>query len=145
MGLKIVMDANIFVSAVFGGKPQKALCTAFAEGEVFICDKMKRELLDLPHNLCAKLSGGQQEELTRLLKILILQTTQVKPAIKINICRDPKDNVYLETCLTAGADILLTGDKDLLEISQKELKKADLQNLQILNPEKFLKKYSFFS
>lgn len=32
----------------------------------------------------------------------------------IDICRDPKDNMYLELALSGNADIIITGDTDLL-------------------------------
>jgi len=32
----------------------------------------------------------------------------------INICRDPKDNKFLELAAEANADYIITGDKDLL-------------------------------
>ena len=39
---------------------------------------------------------------------------------KVRICRDPKDNFLLSLAKDGNADILLTGDKDLLELSQFE-------------------------
>jgi len=36
----------------------------------------------------------------------------------IKICRDPKDNFLLALAKDGKADILLTGDKDLLEIKK---------------------------
>lgn len=144
MALNIVIDANIFVSSAFGGNPQKALCLAFAIGEIFITDKIKRELLNLPNRLSSKLNPEKQKILISLLKSFLHQTTEITPRIKINLCRDKKDNAYLEACLTAKADILLTGDKDLLEIGEKELLKINLPNLKILKPAEFLKRYSNF-
>ena len=40
----------------------------------------------------------------------------VNVTTKVNICRDPKDNFLL--ALEANADVLITGDSDLLEIEQ---------------------------
>ena len=36
----------------------------------------------------------------------------------VEICRDPKDNFLLALAVDGGADFLLTGDKDLLELNQ---------------------------
>lgn len=38
----------------------------------------------------------------------------------VTICRDPKDNMVIETALAAGASIVVTGDKDLLTLHQYE-------------------------
>ncbi|MBD2777542.1 putative toxin-antitoxin system toxin component, PIN family [Iningainema sp. BLCCT55] len=35
----------------------------------------------------------------------------------ISICRDPKDNKFLEVALGGSADYLVTGDNDLLVLS----------------------------
>jgi len=56
----------------------------------------------------------------------------------IDISRDKKDNAYLNLCLKARADFLLTGDKDLLEISPKKLKSSGLNRLKIVSPDTFL-------
>ncbi len=33
-------------------------------------------------------------------------------------CRDPDDTKFLQLAVTAGADLLVTGDKDLLDITE---------------------------
>ena len=58
----------------------------------------------------------------------------VSPRKKLFICRDPEDNFVLECCLEAEADILISGDKDLLEIKNLPFK------LKILTPRMYLKK-----
>lgn len=141
MALKIVVDANIYISSAFGGKPQEALCFAFSIGEVFTTNKINMELINLPDKLSSKLNIEKQNILTHYFKTLLRQTIEITPRVKITICRDPKDNAYLEACLASRADILLTGDKDLLEISPEELRNIGLSDLKILKPAEFLVKY----
>lgn len=142
MALRIIVDANIFISSAFGGKPQAALCLAFSIGEVFTTNKITRELLALPEKLSSKLNEEKQNILAHYFKTLLRQTTVINSHVKINICRDPKDNAYLEACFASKANILLTGDKDLLEISMEELNKSGLSKLKILTPAKFLSIHS---
>ena len=54
--------------------------------------------------------------------------------IKINACRDPKDNKFLELALTAKANCIVTGDKDLLVLHP-------FHNIPILTPGDFLKSF----
>jgi len=56
----------------------------------------------------------------------------VQPEEKVTICRDPEDNMILECCLKAGANFLITSDKDLLDIKGLPF------NLNILTPRKFI-------
>lgn len=37
-----------------------------------------------------------------------------EPAVRVSDCRHPKDNKYLELALAAGAEIIVSGDHDLL-------------------------------
>lgn len=57
------------------------------------------------------------------------------PAKRVSVCRDPKDNMILNCCLAAGADLLITGDKDLLDIIDLPFK------LKIMTPGEFIKTY----
>jgi hypothetical protein len=50
---------------------------------------------------------------------------------KYTLCRDLKDNFLLDLAVTAEADFLVTGDKDLLEIKT-------LENVKILSPTDFI-------
>jgi predicted nucleic acid-binding protein len=54
------------------------------------------------------------------------------PRRNIHICRDPKDDMLIACCLASKAVILLTGDKDLLSISDAP------PGLEILRPKEFL-------
>jgi uncharacterized protein len=40
----------------------------------------------------------------------------VLPTKTLFLCRDPKDNMVLECCFKAGVNVLISGDKDLLEL-----------------------------
>ena len=56
-----------------------------------------------------------------------------EPYHSIDVCRDSKDDKFLELSKTIQADFLITGDKDLLELKQFE-------NTQILKPSEFIAK-----
>jgi putative PIN family toxin of toxin-antitoxin system len=45
----------------------------------------------------------------------------------VRVCRDPKDDKFLELAVDGEAQILVTGDQDLLELSP-------FRNIQILTP-----------
>ena len=47
-------------------------------------------------------------------------------------CRDPKDDKFLEVALNGRADLILTGDADLLALHP-------WQNIAILSPAQYLK------
>lgn len=42
----------------------------------------------------------------------------VSSKVSVKICKDKKDNKFLECALAAGADYLISGDKHLLELKK---------------------------
>jgi len=55
-------------------------------------------------------------------------------SVNIDICRDPKDNKFLELAVETGAACIITGDKDLLVLHP-------FQNIPILSAADFLKEF----
>lgn len=49
----------------------------------------------------------------------------------INACRDPKDNMFLELAVSGNANIIISGDKDLLELNP-------FRDIQIISPKEFI-------
>ena len=134
---KVVIDANVFVSAIFGGVPLEAVTKAFNRDTVFISPSIEEELLGLPDKLQRKLNPEQILEFKNLVRKLLVHTKMVKPKHKLKVCRDQKDNAYLELCLVSKADFLVTGDNDLLDIPRDELLSSGLENLKVLTPAEF--------
>jgi uncharacterized protein len=58
----------------------------------------------------------------------------IKISSKISICRDPKDNKFLELAIDSGAACIITGDKDLLVLNPFE-------GIPILTAADFLKAF----
>ena len=50
-----------------------------------------------------------------------------------NICRDPKDNMFLNCALAGKADFIISGDDDLLALKK-------VSEIEIIKPVHFLKK-----
>jgi uncharacterized protein len=52
----------------------------------------------------------------------------------ITVCRDPKDDMYLELALSGKADCIVTNDLDLLVLNPFE-------NIPIITPKEFLERF----
>ncbi len=65
-----------------------------------------------------------------LMKELQLQTVKSK----VSVCRDSKDDKFLSLALEGEADVLVTGDKDLLNLER-------FQKTEIITPRDFLEKF----
>ncbi len=143
--MRIVLDTNIIVSAAFGGIPLEAIHCA-SHYTIYISDEIEKELYGVIGKLANRISPQVFEELKRQINIIIRITKKIKSkkSIKIKICRDPKDNAYLELAKLAKADILVTGDKDLLSLTLQDLKRVGLRKLNIITPRELIQQYTDF-
>ena len=138
---KIVVDANVIISAAFGGKPLEAVVRALEEHEVYLSLTIERELREVILGLSKKLTEEQIFFIHEKIQQLLSLAKRVSVTTHVVLCRDAKDDHYLSVCREAGADFLVTGDKDLLSISQESLKKNKISCL-IVSPQEFLEKIS---
>ncbi len=69
--------------------------------------------------------------LTRIIIALLRESTLVDITESIRACRDPKDDKFLELAINAEAMCIISGDKDLLELSP-------FRNIPIMKPDEFL-------
>ena len=111
----IVFDASALVSAALkvDSIPERALLHA-EEVDVLALsvavDAEIAEVLSRP-KFARALSLARCE---RFLEFLRNAAVWFEPMIRVTDCRDPKDNKYLELALAAGAEIMISGDEDLL-------------------------------
>jgi predicted nucleic acid-binding protein len=56
---KVVIDANVIISAAFGGKPLEAVVRALEDHEVYLSLTIKRELQEVISGLSKKLTKEQ--------------------------------------------------------------------------------------
>jgi putative PIN family toxin of toxin-antitoxin system len=138
---KVVIDANVVISAAFGGKPLEAVVRALEEHEVYLSLTIQQELEGVFSGLSKKLSEEQILFIQEKLQQLLSMAKHISVSTHVVLSRDAKDDHYLALCKEAGADFLITGDKDLLSISQESLKKNEISCL-IIPPQEFLEKIS---
>ena len=66
---------------------------------------------------------------------IIANALIIEPVLKINACRDPKDNKFLEVAFTAGAKCIISGDQDLLILNP-------FNDIPIITPAAFLTRFT---
>ncbi|MCJ7433837.1 MAG: putative toxin-antitoxin system toxin component, PIN family [Anaerolineales bacterium] len=73
----------------------------------------------------------EPDDITALINLIRLRGELVMPTQKITVCRDPKDDKFLEAALAAQTDCIVSGDADLLVLTP-------FQDIPILRPAEFL-------
>ena len=120
-GLRVVLDTNVLVSGLaYPGSIPGKIIGVWRQGGVevvlsrFILDEMRRVL---PRLRRVKLSEG---EIRDLLDSFVFLADVVEPDERREEgLRDDADQQVLATLRVSGADYLITGDKDLLELAEK--------------------------
>lgn len=127
--MKIFADTNVLVSAFTA----RGLCADLLE--VILADHqlMTGEVVlkELERVLTKKLKVPESKvsNVVKFLRKHHVEPTPDKPSI-VKV-RDEDDRWVLESAIRAKADILVTGDKDLLDISKK------VPRLRIISPRGF--------
>ena len=129
---KFVFDTNTFISAILleGSVSAQALDKAFTTGEVIVSDSTFSEFTQV---LFRKKFDKYLTDERRLQALSKLERdTFLQPVSSIlKICRDPKDDKYLELAIDGTAVCIITGDKDLLVLNP-------FHNILILTASAFL-------
>jgi putative PIN family toxin of toxin-antitoxin system len=73
----------------------------------------------------------EPDDITILVNLIRLRGELVTPTQKVTVCRNPKDDKFLEAALVAKADCIVSGDADLLVLNPFE-------DIPILRPSEFL-------
>jgi putative PIN family toxin of toxin-antitoxin system len=112
----VVLDSNLVVSAFLNpeGMASAALQVAVANFDVAASSATLAELADVLKRDKFDRYATKADRITRLEAYA--QTVLVFDVqLEVTDCKDPKDNKFLALCSTAGAKVLVTGDKkDLL-------------------------------
>ncbi|HVW77202.1 MAG TPA: putative toxin-antitoxin system toxin component, PIN family [Alloacidobacterium sp.] len=110
----VVVDSGIWISAIeFGGIPAAALELLLLNDELAICAEIEEEILRVLEQKFGRDPALIRSRLapTWNQAIRITVTGEAK-----GICRDPNDEAILECALKSGAQLILSGDKDLLTL-----------------------------
>ena len=132
--MKIVLDANIFVSAfLWGRNPNKIILRIDKRRDtLFITDEILAEADIVFRKRKFRLTEEDVEYYIRRIKEI---GTKIKVADSERVttggCRDKTDNIYLECAVAAKADYVISGDIHLRELKE-------YWGIKIVNPAEYL-------
>ncbi len=113
--MRVVVDANVFVSSFFGGNPRKII-SLWKTGKVTLC--LSGEILAEYTEVLARM-GLNQHEIEELLSLFArgfnLLFTSDTPTIAA-VKSDPDDDKFIECAVALKAEVVVTGDKALQKL-----------------------------
>lgn len=133
--MRAVVDTNILVRALL--KPQGTVAPILGrlrQGDYVLLysTEILEEIVDVLGRPRFRIKYGiQDRDVEALLALLVLRGEKVTPSQRIEACRDPKDDKFLEIAVEGRAEILVTGDQDLLVLSP-------FQGIPFVTPAEFL-------
>jgi putative PIN family toxin of toxin-antitoxin system len=120
--MKAVLDTNILFSAAISvGTSHKVVLAAINEAvfEILICGQQLQELRDVmlrPSKKYRFMPGEADGYLTVLYNDGIVIPDLIRSGI--NHTRDPKDDYLIDLAIQGQADVLVSNDEHLLELSE---------------------------
>ncbi|MBD2290238.1 MAG: putative toxin-antitoxin system toxin component, PIN family [Microcystis sp.] len=113
-----ILDTNVLVSALLSknGKARQALDKAQNIGKLLMSESTLLELITVFNR--PKFDRYASSAKRRLLITAIKRTAEIVVIReKIKVCRDEKDNQYLELEIDGQATCIVSGDSDLLVLN----------------------------
>jgi uncharacterized protein len=112
---RFIADTNVLISNLlfYQSVPARALRLALDFGILLTSQAALDELatvLSRPKFDAYVSSAVREEFIRKILRISV----RVEIIQRVEVCRDPKDDKFLEIAVNGDADWLLTGDSDLL-------------------------------
>jgi putative PIN family toxin of toxin-antitoxin system len=132
--MRAVIDTNVFVSSFFGGNPRKII-DLWKNGKLTLC--LSNAVLDEYIDVLRRIGLRDEAELEELILLFsggfnLLFTTKT-PKVKI-IRNDPDDDKFIECAMALKADVIITGDREVLAIKE-------YRGIKIMTPLQFLENY----
>jgi uncharacterized protein len=131
---RVVLDNNVLVSGLLLPRsvPGQAFQLALSTSDILVSEATLNELADVlsRKKFDRYVSVQDRQDFLRLLS----RVAEVVPATyAIHACMDPKDNMLLEVTVNGSADLLVTGDRDVLSMNP-------FQGVPIVMPSKYIRR-----
>jgi putative PIN family toxin of toxin-antitoxin system len=114
---RVVIDTNVLLSSLFftTSTPAQAVEKAVTKAQLAATTETLRELVE--KLLLPKFDRYVRRERRDALLERVVSVVEIIGVLQpIHVSRDPKDDKFLEAAVNGRADVLVTGDKDLLEL-----------------------------
>ena len=115
---RVVIDTNVLISSLFltASTPGQAVQKAVTRAQLVVTTETLRELIGKLHS--PKFDRYVRRERRDALLERVASLVEIIDVLQsIRASRDPKDDKFLEAAVNGRADVIVTGDKDLLDLN----------------------------
>ena len=131
--MRIILDSNVIISALTTqGLSSRVLDLCIDKHVIFISSWILNEVTRILSNKFKI----ESEKLIRIIKFIKSATSNIEPkGKKPTHCRDEDDNNILHLAKYVHAELIITGDEDLLILKEYE-------DTKIITPRQFMENYN---
>lgn len=115
---RVVLDTNVLISGALSttSTPALALENAISNGQLLASTATLLELME--KLLSAKFDPYVSRDRRDALLLRLAPLIEIVEVVQtIRASRDPKDDKFLEVAVNGRADVVVSGDRDLLELN----------------------------
>jgi uncharacterized protein len=112
--IRLLLDSNVLISAlVFGGLPRLIVASAEGPGAVLV---ISLQIIREVEGVLRRKFRWEPDRIAAACRPIWTRGHVLTPSVSVEECRDPNDNHVLALALSANADVIVTGDADLLAL-----------------------------
>lgn len=132
--MKIVVDTNLIISASLSANSVSRAAFKALSGHVVVsCEEQVMEVFSVVKREKFDKFSALKNRIDFVMEF-INSTHLVRVVEKIKICRDAQDDIFINLAISANAEMIISGDKDLLELN-------GYKGIKIITPREFLDKW----
>lgn len=132
--MRVVLDTNVLISGIFfSGHPGRILqASRTRKFRLLVSTEVLEEYLAVAERLARRYSGVEYAGILGL----IVQNAELVPSVALPeaVCEDADDDKFLACALTGNASIVVSGDRDLLDVS-------GYGGIRVLSPKAFVTEF----
>ncbi len=130
----IVLATNVLVSGIFFSGPPSAILRGWRQGRFRLC--LTPPVLQEYAGVAARLGRRFPEvDITPLIEVIAVESVMHAPApLERQVCADPEDDMFVAAAIAAGAEVIVSGDRHLLDVS-------GYQGILVLTPRGFVERF----
>ena len=133
--IRVVLDTNVLVSGIFWSGAPSHILEAWHDCKIKLVTSP--DILQEYSRVTQAISRKYKNiDISRIIELVTILSDVYQP-VKLDsaISRDPDDDKFIACALSAGCHIIVSGDKDLLDV-------GSYGEVKILSPSDFLKAYN---
>ena len=132
---RVVLDTNVLISALLFKGDLSKIMVLWQKGEIILVFSKEtfaelRTVLEYPK---FSLSRGEIKSIIEHEILPFIEVVNVSKHVK-GVCRDPGDDKFISCAISASADCIVSGDKDLSDLKRH-------QSIKIIHASDFIKMF----